>query len=82
MKATLVIYLAPNFKVARADSISLVQMLSIGDEIFYQCSIFPIKDEGHLSYNCPKNMLGDREPPPKKEKKKRKYEDEDDRYAS
>lgn len=38
----------------------------------YECG-----DDGHLSYNCPKNMLGDREPPPKKEKKrKRKYEDD------
>eukprot|EP00075_Anas_platyrhynchos_P023638 XP_027312891.1 zinc finger CCHC-type and RNA-binding motif-containing protein 1 isoform X9 [Anas platyrhynchos] len=27
---------------------------------------------GHLSYACPKNMLGEREPPKKKEKKKRK----------
>ena len=40
--------------------------------------IFFVKDDGHLSYCCPKNMLGDREPPPKKEKKKRKYEDEKD----
>lgn len=28
-----------------------------------------------MSYNCPNNMLGDREPPPKKEKRKRKHED-------
>ncbi|KAI5253942.1 Zinc Finger Cchc-Type And Rna-Binding Motif-Containing Protein 1 [Manis pentadactyla] len=27
---------------------------------------------GHLSYACPKNMLGEREPPKKKEKKKKK----------
>ncbi|CAI9613967.1 unnamed protein product [Staurois parvus] len=33
----------------------------------YECG-----DTGHLSYACPKNMLGDREPPQKKEKKKRK----------
>jgi U11/U12 small nuclear ribonucleoprotein SNRNP31 len=33
----------------------------------YECG-----EEGHLSYCCPKNKLGDREPPPKKEKKKRK----------
>lgn len=33
----------------------------------YECG-----DTGHLSYACPKNMLGDREPPEKKEKKKRK----------
>ncbi|KAM8973711.1 zinc finger CCHC-type and RNA-binding motif-containing protein 1 [Pelodytes ibericus] len=33
----------------------------------YECG-----DTGHLSYACPKNMLGEREPPQKKEKKKRK----------
>lgn len=33
----------------------------------YECGEFD-----HLSYNCPKNSLGDREPPPKKEKKKKK----------
>ncbi|XP_036373735.1 zinc finger CCHC-type and RNA-binding motif-containing protein 1 [Megalops cyprinoides] len=33
----------------------------------YECG-----DCGHLSYACPKNMLGDREPPKKKEKKKKK----------
>ncbi|XP_029472648.1 zinc finger CCHC-type and RNA-binding motif-containing protein 1 [Rhinatrema bivittatum] len=33
----------------------------------YECG-----DTGHLSYACPKNMLGEREPPKKKEKKKRK----------
>ncbi|GFN97274.1 Zinc finger cchc-type and RNA binding motif 1 [Plakobranchus ocellatus] len=37
----------------------------------YECG-----DEGHLSYRCPKNLLGEREPPPKK-KKKRKFEDEE-----
>lgn len=37
----------------------------------YECG-----DTGHLSYACPKNMLGDREPPQKKEKKKRKRRDE------
>lgn len=37
----------------------------------YECG-----DTGHLSYACPKNMLGDREPPQKKEKKKRKRMDE------
>ena len=30
----------------------------------YECG-----EEGHLSYVCPKNLLGDREPPPKKIKK-------------
>ncbi|XP_028810983.1 zinc finger CCHC-type and RNA-binding motif-containing protein 1 [Denticeps clupeoides] len=33
----------------------------------YECG-----DSGHLSYSCPKNMLGEREPPKKKEKKKKK----------
>ncbi|KAG8005663.1 Zinc finger CCHC-type and RNA-binding motif-containing protein 1 [Nibea albiflora] len=33
----------------------------------YECG-----DTGHLSYACPKNILGDREPPKKKEKKKKK----------
>ncbi|XP_038054142.1 zinc finger CCHC-type and RNA-binding motif-containing protein 1-like [Patiria miniata] len=42
----------------------------------YECGEF-----GHLSYNCPKNSLGDREPPKKKEKKKRKHvEDEREEY--
>ena len=31
-----------------------------------------VQEFGHLSYNCPHNMLGDREPPPKKKKKKSK----------
>ncbi|KAM9100172.1 zinc finger CCHC-type and RNA-binding motif-containing protein 1-like [Sarcophilus harrisii] len=33
----------------------------------YECG-----ETGHLSYACPKNVLGEREPPKKKEKKKRK----------
>ncbi|KAM9771949.1 zinc finger CCHC-type and RNA-binding motif-containing protein 1 [Syngnathus acus] len=33
----------------------------------YECG-----DTGHMSYACPKNMLGEREPPKKKEKKKKK----------
>lgn len=33
----------------------------------YECG-----DEGHLSYACSKNALGDREPPPKKERKRKK----------
>ncbi|KAK3770285.1 hypothetical protein RRG08_029940 [Elysia crispata] len=37
----------------------------------YECG-----DEGHLSYKCPKNLLGEREPPPKK-KKKKKFEDDE-----
>ncbi|KAI8764016.1 Zinc finger CCHC-type and RNA-binding motif-containing protein 1 [Biomphalaria glabrata] len=38
----------------------------------YECG-----EEGHLSYKCPKNLLGEREPPPKK-KKKRKFENEEE----
>uniref|UniRef100_A0AAQ5ZK65 Zinc finger CCHC-type and RNA-binding motif-containing protein 1 n=1 Tax=Amphiprion ocellaris TaxID=80972 RepID=A0AAQ5ZK65_AMPOC len=33
----------------------------------YECG-----DTGHLSYACPKNMLGEREPPKKKEKKRKR----------
>ncbi|XP_025834750.1 zinc finger CCHC-type and RNA-binding motif-containing protein 1 isoform X2 [Agrilus planipennis] len=36
----------------------------------YECGA-----EGHLSYRCDKNLLGDREPPPKKAKKKAKKSD-------
>ncbi|XP_071817008.1 zinc finger CCHC-type and RNA-binding motif-containing protein 1-like [Apostichopus japonicus] len=37
----------------------------------YECG-----EEGHLSYKCPKNSLGDREPPPKKQKKQQKQDQE------
>jgi len=37
----------------------------------YQCGEYE-----HLSYNCPSNLFGDRDPPPKKEKKKRKFDNE------
>lgn len=33
----------------------------------YECG-----EEGHLSYFCPSNALGDRHPPPKKERKRKK----------
>lgn len=36
----------------------------------YECG-----EEGHISYNCPKNILGEREPPPKKEKKTKKQKE-------
>lgn len=44
----------------------------------YECG-----EEGHLSYKCPKNLLGEREPPPKKERKRKKngdngYSDEEE----
>ncbi|XP_033845518.1 zinc finger CCHC-type and RNA-binding motif-containing protein 1 [Periophthalmus magnuspinnatus] len=39
----------------------------------YECG-----DTGHLSYACPKNMLGEREPPKKKEKKKKKKPPQDE----
>ncbi|KAJ8245682.1 hypothetical protein GJAV_G00273350 [Gymnothorax javanicus] len=37
----------------------------------YECGDF-----GHLSYACPKNILGERDPPKKKEKKKKKKVEE------
>lgn len=37
----------------------------------YECG-----DTGHLSYACPKNMLGERDPPKKKERKKKKKVEE------
>ncbi|XP_068698886.1 zinc finger CCHC-type and RNA-binding motif-containing protein 1-like [Montipora foliosa] len=39
----------------------------------YECG-----ESGHLSYECPKNMLGEREPPPKKVKKRKKQFERDD----
>jgi U11/U12 small nuclear ribonucleoprotein SNRNP31 len=33
----------------------------------YECG-----EDGHLSYKCPKNALGERDPPPKKDKRKKK----------
>lgn len=41
------------------------------------------KESGHLSYACPKNMLGEREPPKKKEKKKKRKlpEPEEEMYV-
>ncbi|XP_039616832.1 zinc finger CCHC-type and RNA-binding motif-containing protein 1 [Polypterus senegalus] len=39
---------------------------------------FECGDTGHLSYACPKNMLGEREPPKKKEKKKKKKKIEEE----
>ncbi|XP_070192115.1 zinc finger CCHC-type and RNA-binding motif-containing protein 1-like isoform X2 [Littorina saxatilis] len=39
----------------------------------YECG-----DSGHLSYQCPKNLLGEREPPPKKKKLKKGHGDGDD----
>ncbi|OWF51639.1 zinc finger CCHC-type and RNA-binding motif-containing protein 1-like [Mizuhopecten yessoensis] len=38
----------------------------------YECG-----EEGHLSYKCPKNLLGERQPPPKKDKKKKKDQEEE-----
>lgn len=43
----------------------------------YECG-----DEGHLSYKCPKNILGEREPPPKKDKKKKKKDDEKNDFVN
>ncbi|GAB6020096.1 Zinc finger CCHC-type and RNA-binding motif-containing protein 1 [Chamberlinius hualienensis] len=38
---------------------------------------FECGEIGHLSYKCPKNALGAREPPKKKQKKKRKFKSND-----
>ncbi|KAG5206510.1 hypothetical protein JEQ12_018083 [Ovis aries] len=46
---------------------NLMAATSILDIECYECG-----ESGHLSYACPKNMLGEREPPKKKEKKKKK----------
>lgn len=45
----------------------------------YECG-----EDGHLSYRCPHNKLGDREPPPKKDKRKKKSKinDQQDTYNS
>ncbi|KAG4072411.1 hypothetical protein HA402_004343 [Bradysia odoriphaga] len=37
---------------------------------------FECGSDGHLSYKCPGNVLGNREPPPKKIRKKKKTNDE------
>ena len=42
----------------------------------YECG-----EEGHLSYECPKNILGNREPPPKKEKKTKKQRDAEKEHS-
>ena len=42
----------------------------------YECG-----EEGHLSYECPKNILGIREPPPKKEKKTKKEKDAEKEHS-
>uniref|UniRef100_A0A8C5VKL6 RRM domain-containing protein n=1 Tax=Microcebus murinus TaxID=30608 RepID=A0A8C5VKL6_MICMU len=39
---------------------------------FDKSKCYEYGESGHLSYACPKNMLGEREPPKKKEKKKKK----------
>lgn len=41
-------------------------------ECNFICFVMKSQDTGHLSYACPKNMLGERDPPKKKEKKKKK----------
>ncbi|XP_063074165.1 zinc finger CCHC-type and RNA-binding motif-containing protein 1 [Engraulis encrasicolus] len=41
----------------------------------YECG-----DYGHLSYACPKNVLGEREPPKKKEKKKKKKKEDEQQF--
>ena len=38
--------------------------------ILFRC--YECGDTGHLSYSCPSNLLGNREPPKKKSKKRKK----------
>ena len=47
----------------------ILRYIYINTYVFYP---LVLQEFGHLSYNCPHNMLGDREPPPKKKKKKAK----------
>ncbi|XP_069759412.1 zinc finger CCHC-type and RNA-binding motif-containing protein 1 isoform X3 [Narcine bancroftii] len=49
-------------------------VLFLDRESAYNCTraLNNKQEYGHLSYACPKNMLGEREPPKKKEKKKKK----------
>uniref|UniRef100_A0A1B6CXP3 Zinc finger CCHC-type and RNA-binding motif-containing protein 1 n=2 Tax=Clastoptera arizonana TaxID=38151 RepID=A0A1B6CXP3_9HEMI len=42
----------------------------------YECG-----EDGHLSYACPSNALGMRDPPPKKKKKKREHQIEGEDYV-
>lgn len=37
-----------------------------------------MQEEGHLSYKCPKNILGERDPPPKKKRKGKPKEEDSD----
>lgn len=37
-----------------------------------------LQESGHLSYKCPKNALGEREPPPKKKKKTKARDNDSD----
>ncbi|XP_054275709.1 zinc finger CCHC-type and RNA-binding motif-containing protein 1-like [Macrosteles quadrilineatus] len=43
----------------------------------YECG-----EEGHLSYACPANALGERQPPPKRERKRKKKEDDQRDYSA
>ena len=42
---------------------------------WYHCRCYECGECGHLSYSCPKNILGTREPPKKKPKRKKKEDD-------
>ena len=46
------------------------------DELILTVLIF--QESGHLSYACPHNLLGEREPPPKKVKKRKNHEMEEE----
>ncbi|KAI4568034.1 hypothetical protein MJT46_007832 [Ovis ammon polii x Ovis aries] len=61
----------------RVLSLEIFMNVSIKPNLMAATSILDIEcyeygESGHLSYACPKSMLGEREPPKKKEKKKKK----------
>ncbi|KDR18554.1 zinc finger CCHC-type and RNA-binding motif-containing protein 1-like isoform X2 [Zootermopsis nevadensis] len=66
--------LRSNLAIDNGRSVEFIRRKSYPDKSrCYECG-----EDGHLSYKCPKNALGERDPPPKKEKKKKKKESHKD----
>uniref|UniRef100_A0A2I3TEI3 CCHC-type domain-containing protein n=1 Tax=Pan troglodytes TaxID=9598 RepID=A0A2I3TEI3_PANTR len=59
-------------RVIKARSIAIDNGRAAVRNYFDKSKCYECGENGHLSYACPKNMLGEREPPKKKEKKKKK----------
>jgi len=60
--------LRSNLAIDNGRSVEFIRRKSYPDKSrCYECG-----EEGHLSYKCPKNALGERNPPPKKDKKRKK----------